>query len=585
MKCTKSSCNRFPAMVHAADSALCESLRIAAVAVDSIEPVLLTGETGTGKDILARAIHDASPRKDHPFLLVNCPGLSPGTAASQLFGVIRNFAGLHRREPQPGEFDRAQNGTIFLNEVGDFPEECQTQLHEVLDYRRFARVGGARVDVNVRVIAATLNPAGIRPDTRQRFAVFPIEIPALRFRKGDITELANHFSQGKRILPAVYEKLIAYDWPENVRQLQNAMKFALASSSHGDAITLDDLPTFLGESRRRVHRLKNDSLTLLQLDEVSATFPFSPGLVLSEIVPEDHQWRRELGAPSIVIVDDHAANRKNYQDAAAYLKERIQLRSGIRNFDPSVDVISPDELKVNFAHVYQRLKSCVLLVLDLDFSDARLWKNGFVLMGYSVAACPWLRDAVLWVTQTGEDVFQETYLSEAMAELQMCPDLAPRVRELLSGPVYAHPAIIQGRPRRPIPPYGPHLEPDESQWWWDLGGHMGEILGNQQRAITLWLNDQESSIPDAATLASQDQAKSEARHSHSGQNTPPRRPPPRSDGCGVDSGRDQGGVADDVDPGGLRQRLESKWTASQDPADRSQLGRRVPSETDHRSHG
>ena len=209
--------------------------------------VLILGETGTGKELVARAIHQLSPRRERLLVAVNCAALAPGVIASELFGHEAGaFTGATRR--RVGRFELAQQGTIFLDEVGELPPETQVMLLRLLQERAVERVGGTNpIPVDVRVIAAThrdLNAAvsegRFRADLFFRLNVFPIRVPPLRERRDDISDLVRHFLQrfGRRmgkpvagISPATLQLLCEYHWPGNVRELENLVERAVIVSS------------------------------------------------------------------------------------------------------------------------------------------------------------------------------------------------------------------------------------------------------------------------------------------------------------------------------------------------------------------
>ena len=216
--------------------------------------VLITGETGTGKELVARAIHKHSARAGRPFVSVNCAAIPPGLIASELFGHERGaFTGaVGRRE---GRFELAAGGTLFLDEVGELPAETQVALLRVLQEREFERVGGQRpIRADVRVIAATnrdletaIAEKTFRADLFYRLHVFPLEVPPLRDRREDLPLLVEYFTHrfgtraGKRIstIPrATLEALQGYDWPGNIRELQNVIERAVIISD-GSELSVD----------------------------------------------------------------------------------------------------------------------------------------------------------------------------------------------------------------------------------------------------------------------------------------------------------------------------------------------------------
>ena len=205
--------------------------------------VLILGETGTGKELIARGIHRLSRRRDRPLVTVNCGAIAPGLVESELFGHERGaFTGAVSRKI--GRFELADGGTIFLDEIGDLSVDLQVKLLRVLQEGEIERVGGSRTfTVDVRVIAATHHDLGVavkagrfRSDLFYRLNVFPMETPPLRNRKEDIPLLVRHFAMqygvklGKRIeaVPKrALDALIAYDWPGNIRELRNVIERAL----------------------------------------------------------------------------------------------------------------------------------------------------------------------------------------------------------------------------------------------------------------------------------------------------------------------------------------------------------------------
>jgi transcriptional regulator with GAF, ATPase, and Fis domain len=220
-------------------------------------PVLLLGETGTGKEVIAGAIHNLSTRKDGPFITVNCGAIPENLVDSELFGHEKGaFTGALTRKR--GRFERANGGTIFLDEVGELQPEVQVRLLRVLQEKEIERVGGTEpIKVDIRVIAAThrdlevmLTEGKFRDDLYFRLNVFPIAMPPLRERRGDIPSLVHFFLQKKsreigiRKMPSLaqgaLETLMAYPWPGNVRELENAVERALILSG-GEPIAFGDI--------------------------------------------------------------------------------------------------------------------------------------------------------------------------------------------------------------------------------------------------------------------------------------------------------------------------------------------------------
>ena len=217
--------------------------------------VLILGETGTGKELIARAIHNLSSRKDRPLVRVNCGAIPANLVESELFGHEKgSFTGALQRHI--GRFELADGGTIFLDEVGELPLDAQVKLLRVLQEREFERVGsGHSTKVDVRVIAATnrdlhaaVKAGSFRADLLYRLNVFPIDVPSLSVRVADIPLLVNHFvtkfskKLGKRfdgVSNATMDRLTRYDWPGNIRELENVIERATILAK-GPMLQIDD---------------------------------------------------------------------------------------------------------------------------------------------------------------------------------------------------------------------------------------------------------------------------------------------------------------------------------------------------------
>ncbi len=220
--------------------------------------VLIQGENGTGKELVARTIHNLSRRKDKPLVEINCAAIPEELIESELFGHEKGaFTGA--TSMKRGKFDLANGGTLFLDEIGDMSMKTQAKILRILQEQRFERVGGSKtISVDVRIIAATnkdlekeIGAGQFREDLFYRLNVIPMEVPPLRERKEDIPLLVNEFLREfagqialrpKRVASEVFEALKSYDWPGNVRELRNMVE-RLLILSRGKQITIGDLPS------------------------------------------------------------------------------------------------------------------------------------------------------------------------------------------------------------------------------------------------------------------------------------------------------------------------------------------------------
>ena len=263
---------RSPAMTRVVE-------RIRAVAENDAN-VLITGESGTGKERVARAIHDLSRRRAGPFVPLACAAIPAPLLEDEIFGHERG-AFTDAKERKLGRFERADGGTIFLDDIDDMPLETQVKLLRVLQERQFERLGGEKpVKVDVRVVAATkvdlaeaAEDGEFREDLYYRLNVVPLELPPLRDREGDVPLLVEHFlrrhghGQPYTVAPEVMAELVAYRWPGNVRELENAVERAVALAGPARVLSRDAL---LESALRRRGRGKDEGVgdALVSLKEI-----------------------------------------------------------------------------------------------------------------------------------------------------------------------------------------------------------------------------------------------------------------------------------------------------------------------------
>ncbi len=254
-------------------------LEMAARVAQHDSTVLISGETGTGKELLARAIHYNSRRRNQPFITINCGAIPKDLIEAELFGYARGaFTGANANKP--GRVELADGGTLFLDEIGELPLESQVKLLRLIQQGEVARVGATTPrTINVRIVAATnrnlsamVEDGTFREDLFYRLAVVPLILPPLRERKEDIPEIAEfllhkakdrHGMQSLRVAPAVIARLSAHRWPGNIRELENVVERMLVLSN-GAQITEDDLPD---ELRRLPGAPETSSLVLEIPDE------------------------------------------------------------------------------------------------------------------------------------------------------------------------------------------------------------------------------------------------------------------------------------------------------------------------------
>ncbi|MCJ7582998.1 MAG: sigma-54 dependent transcriptional regulator [Candidatus Aminicenantes bacterium] len=259
--------------------AMNEVMRLISKASKSNATVLISGETGTGKDLVAKTIHFSSLRKKEPYLAVNIPSLPETLIESELFGAEKgSFTGAHERIL--GKFEAASGGTLFLDEIGDLPFQLQVKLLRFLQEKEFYRLGSSSPKKSdVRIIAATnrnleklIEEESFRPDLYYRLNVIPIHVPPLRKRREDIPPLVDHFirkyaEKEKKEIEAISAEamnlLLHYSFPGNIRELENFIERAIVFCD-GSHITSNDLPLFLKEKKEEQSEQEGDSL----IDEV-----------------------------------------------------------------------------------------------------------------------------------------------------------------------------------------------------------------------------------------------------------------------------------------------------------------------------
>jgi transcriptional regulator with GAF, ATPase, and Fis domain len=282
-------------------------------------PVLLLGETGSGKEVVASAIHKLSPRKDGPFVTVNCGAIPESLVDSELFGHEKGaFTGALAQKR--GRFERAHGGTIFLDEVGELQPEAQVRLLRVLQEKEIERVGGTEpIKVDIRVIAAThrdleamIRDGKFREDLYFRLKVFPIAMPPLRERKGDIPSLVQYFLQKKSremgladipsAAPDGLERLIAYPWPGNVRELENVVERALILSK-GGPLAFDDLRGPLKSKSRFEFRGTSELYPKLQREDSLALDTVVSGHIRRVLTMADGKVGGEGGAAQLLQIN------------------------------------------------------------------------------------------------------------------------------------------------------------------------------------------------------------------------------------------------------------------------------------------
>jgi transcriptional regulator with PAS, ATPase and Fis domain len=289
-------------------SKMCQVFELVGKVADCDSTILINGETGTGKGLVAQAIHQNSKRNNEPFISINCGAIPENLLESELFGHVRGaFTGA--TSTKTGKFELADGGTIFLDEIGDMSPDLQVKVLKVLEEGEFEQVGGSKtIRVNVRIIAAThrdlseeVQKGSFREDLYYRLYVIPLMLPSLRERKSDIPCLVSHFldrynkknsRQVKEVTEEAMGMMMNYSWPGNVRELKNLMERLVVLKGSGK-ITARDLPLELKSSQK----FENPAIIEISEDGIclnSAVTEFEKALILQSL--EKTKWVKNKAA-------------------------------------------------------------------------------------------------------------------------------------------------------------------------------------------------------------------------------------------------------------------------------------------------
>ena len=277
--------------------------------------VLITGENGTGKELVARSVHYYSNRRNKPFIEINCAAITEELIESELFGHERGaFTGAVAQKK--GKFDLADGGTIFLDEIGDMSLKTQAKVLRILQERKFERVGGTRtVEVDVRVVAATnkileeeIRTGNFREDLFYRLNVVPFKVPPLRERQEDIPYLIDHFlgtfclregRERKLFVPDAVELMKRYDWPGNVRELKNVIE-RLVIMTPGRTITVNHLPDYIAAAEAAKGVAGSKLYSVLDISSLrEAREEFEKEFIIQKL--EEHDWNISKTAEAIEL--------------------------------------------------------------------------------------------------------------------------------------------------------------------------------------------------------------------------------------------------------------------------------------------
>jgi transcriptional regulator with GAF, ATPase, and Fis domain len=280
---------------------------------DSDTTITINGETGTGKGLIAKAIHQRSYRKDKPFVQINCGAISEGLLESELFGHVKGaFTGAIA--DKPGKFELANGGTVFLDEIGDMSPDLQVKVLRILEEQEFERVGGCQtLSADTRIIAAThrdleeeVQKGKFREDLYYRLQVIPIALSTLKERKSDIPVLFNHFlkkisqMKGKDVVSVsdkAMEILIDYSWPGNVRELKNLVERLVVLNESGE-ILAEDLPENVGMNKPQI-TLSEIEVSDKGINFTTAVTEYEKALILRAL--EKTNWVKNKAADLLQI--------------------------------------------------------------------------------------------------------------------------------------------------------------------------------------------------------------------------------------------------------------------------------------------
>jgi transcriptional regulator with AAA-type ATPase domain len=475
--CTCWEDTRIP-IIHADKSPICEVIELVKKVAPTDSTVLITAETGTGKELVAKAIHALSGR-DGRFEAVNCAAIPEDLIESELFGH-RKGAFTGATMDRTGKFQCAHGGTLFLDEVGDMSLNTQAKVLRVLEQRCFEPLGTNKsVEVDVRVIAATnknlaeeIERGNFRKDLFYRLNVIRFDLPPLRQRTDDIPLLADHFLKKyakemnkpvSNLSQAALDLLLSYEWPGNVRELENSMQRALVLTQDAQ-ITANQLPPEL------LHHRKAPSQTGHQPPQGVDWLPAQ-----LQSLWRNGECREQL---EVWIVDDYHGNRACYQQFAARSSGWLAkvLSDPMGSASPQVAVrvriAAPSDLPRNPDELRRKLCCAVMVISDLDFSeDQTTWGNGAHLLAYISEFVPQLRSQLLFVSRYADRECATQYYTLARQALAYDFNLSGRVEDVLRRlPMH----VIQAPEPLPLP------APEDS-WWHYFCEQIGQLLDQNRR--------------------------------------------------------------------------------------------------------